>query len=392
MKLEYVFCSIKDIRVTAMLHQPPVTLKSVENAAAPLVQKEPTGEKRRAMANLLVPLLIVVVIGGLVTVSSSRWDMWTANADTQSTDNAYIRAEISKLSARVSGNVLSMTADDFQSVKAGELLVAIDPKDYQAKVDQAKATLDAAAAQLANLSNQEMLQQAAIQQAQAQLLVANTNAELAQQEADRQTSLLKSGSGTQQKSDQATSQARATSATTVASQASVNSAKAQLQVTSGQRDQLKANVDGAKAALDAAELNLSYTKIYAPFDGVVSERQVHIGDYVTTGANMVTLVPLPKVYVVANFKETQLMNMKPDQTVVLTVDALPGKQFNGHVTRIAPASGSQFALMPADNATGNFTKVVQRIPVRIDLDDNQADLDSLRPGMSSVASVAVRGN
>jgi membrane fusion protein (multidrug efflux system) len=285
-----------------------------------------------------------------------------------------------------------MTADDFQSVKAGDLLVEIDPKDYQAKVSQAKASLDAAVAQLSNLSNQEILQHATIQQAEAQLLVANTNAELAQQEADRQTSLLKSGSGTQQKSDQATSQARATSATTVASQASMNSAKAQLQVISGQRDQLKANVDGAKAALDTAELSLSYTKIYAPFDGVVSERQVHIGDYVTVGANIATLVPLPKVYVVANFKETQLMNMKSDQTVSMTVDALPGKHFNGRVTRIAPASGSQFALLPADNATGNFTKVVQRIPVRIDLDENQADMDSLRPGMSSVVSVTVHSS
>lgn len=375
-----------------MLHQPPVALKQFSSAPAPQGNNEPVGERRRAMANLLVPLLIVVVVGGLVTVSSSRWDMWTANSNTQTTDNAYIRAEISKLSARVSGNVRSMTADDFQSVKAGDMLIEIDPKDYQAKVNQAKATLDAAVAQLSNLSNQEILQQTAIQQSQAQLLVANTNAELAQQEADRQTSLLKSGSGTQQKSDQATSQARATSATTVASQAAVNSAKAQLLVTSGQRDQLKANVDGARAALDAAELSLSYTKIYAPFDGVVSERQVHIGDYVTVGSNMVTLVPLPQVYVVANFKETQLMNMKPDQAVSLTVDALPGKQFNGHVTRIAPASGSQFALLPADNATGNFTKVVQRIPVRIDLDNNQAGLDSLRPGMSSVVSVAVHGN
>lgn len=372
-----------------MLHQTPVTLKPVVNAPAP--PKEPAGEKRRAMANLLVPLIIVGAVGVLVAISSSRWDMWTATSATQSTDNAYVRAEISKLSARISGNVVSMTADDFQPVKAGDLLVAIDPRDYQTKVDQAKAVLDAAVAQLSNLANQENLQQAAIQQAEAQLLVANTNAELAQQEADRQTNLLKSGSGTQQKTDQAVSQARATQATTVASQAALNSSKAQLQVISGQRDQLRANVDGAKASLDAAELNLSYTKIYAPFDGVVSERPVHVGDYVTVGSNLTTLVPLPKVYVIANFKETQLMQMKRDQSVFLTVDALPGKHFIGHVTRVAPASGSQFALLPADNATGNFTKVVQRIPVRIDLDEGQADLGSLRPGMSSVVTVSVNG-
>jgi membrane fusion protein (multidrug efflux system) len=376
-----------------MLHQPPTSLRPSNDGSNQLQGgKEPAGEKRHAMENLLVPLLIVAAVGAFVAVSSSRWDTWTANADTQTTDNAYIRAEISRLSARAGGNILSMTADDFQSVKAGELLVEIDPRDYQAKVDQAKATLDSSVAQMANLSNQEQLQHAAIQQAEAQLLVANTNAELAQQEADRQSSLLKSGSGTQQKSDQATSQARATSATTVAAQAALNSAKAQLQVISGQRDQLAANVNGAKAAMETAELNLSYTKIYAPFDGVVSERQVHVGDYVTVGSNIVTLVPLPKIYVVANFKETQLMNMRADQGVSLTVDALPGKNFTGHVTRIAPASGSQFALLPADNATGNFTKVVQRIPVRINLDENQADLDNLRPGMSSVVSVSVHEN
>jgi len=174
-----------------------------------------------------------------------------------------------------------------------------------------------------------------------------------------------------------------------AATAAVASAQAQLSFIEGQKGQLAANIDAAKAALQSAELLLSYTKIIAPFDGVVGERQVHVGDYVTTGSNTISIVPLPSVYLIGNFKETQLGLMKEGQVATVSVDTLPGETFAAKVSRLSPASGSQFALLPADNATGNFTKVVQRIPVRIDFEPSPA-LAKLRSGMSAVVSVAVK--
>ncbi|MGZ2432608.1 HlyD family secretion protein [Rhizobium redzepovicii] len=369
-----------------MLHQTPPkgpTLVTTPPADTPT-------KPARDYTKLLVPLLVVGAVCVLVGLSSQRWDRWTAGADVQSTDNAYVRAELSRLSARVAGNVSAVNVGDFDHVKAGKVLVEIDASDYQAKRDQAQAALDAATAQLSNLGNQENLQRAAIRQAEAQSSVAQANAALAKTEADRQATLLTTGASTQQKADQARSSLQSTNASALAADAAVASAKAQLQYIEGQTPQLTANVESAKAALKAADLSLSYTKITAPFDGVVSERQVHVGDYVTVGTNSIAIVPLPSVYLIANFKETQLSRMKEGQAVTVTVDALPGQTFTGKLTRLSPASGSQFALLPADNATGNFTKVVQRVPVRIDFEASPA-LERLRSGMSAVVSVNVGG-
>ncbi|ACM28786.1 HlyD family secretion protein [Rhizobium rhizogenes] len=342
-----------------------------------------------SLGRLFVPLLVIVVVGTLVAVATENWDRWTAQASVQSTDNAYIRAELTRLSARVSGNLKSAPVQDFEHVKAGQLLMEIDPSDYEVKVAQAKASLDSAVAQLQNLANQERLQHAAIDQANAQFQAASVTAELARQEAVRQTALLQSGSGTKQKQEQADAEKQQTAAAAQASQASVVSARAQLDVVSGQRAQLQASVDAAKSNLDAAQLNLSYTKVVAPFDGIVSERQVHVGDYISVASNLLTVVPLPNVYVTANFKETQLARMSVGQRVIIKVDTFPGQVFRGHVESLSPASGSQFALLPADNATGNFTKVTQRIPVRIAFDEDASVLEKLRPGMSSVVAVQV---
>lgn len=355
-----------------------------------VVENDRTARKSREYTKLLVPLGVVAVVGALVAVSSARWDQWQAGANVQTTDNAYVRAEISRLSARVAGNISKISVQDFETVKKGQLLVEIDPADYHAKQIQARAALNYSIAQLVNLGNQEILQRAVIKQAEAQETVADENASLAQQEADRQQALLKSGSGTQQKNDQAQTQAKSTEATAQAADAAVNSAKAQLDVISGQQAQISANIDSARAALDSADLAVSYTRITAPFDGVVSERQIHVGDYVTVGTNAFTIVPLPHVYIIANFKETQLFRMKEGQRVGITVDALPGMTFDGWLSRVSPGAGSQFALLPADNATGNFTKVVQRVPVRIDFNQS-SELAKLRPGMSAAVSVDVAG-
>ena len=171
------------------------------------------------------------------------------------------------------------------------------------------------------------------------------------------------------------------------SRAVIAAQRHQLEVLSGTKKQRAADLEGAKATLAAAKLRLGYTKIVAPFDGVTGERQVQPGDYVNIGSNLINVVPLPNVYVMANYKETQLTRVKPGQPVDITVDSFPNEKLHGRVERISPASGSQFALLPPDNATGNFTKVVQRIPVRIQLDNNQPLLERLLPGMSVVTNI-----
>jgi len=263
----------------------------------------------------------------------------------------------------------------------------IDPADYQAQVAQAEANVAAAQAALDNLNNQVELQYATIAQAEAQQVSALAQEVEAHQEQERQQSLSQTEAGTRQKFEQATAAYAKAQADVRASRAVIAAKKHQLEVLSGTKKQRSADVLGAQAALSAARLKLGYTKIVAPFDGVVGERQVQPSDYVNIGSNLINVVPLPNVYVIANYKETQLTRVRPGQPVDITVDSFAGEKLQGRVERIAPASGSQFALLPPDNATGNFTKVVQRIPVRIRLDKDQPLLERLLPGMSVVTNI-----
>ncbi len=319
---------------------------------------------------------------GFIVLATLRWDAWVGSAVIQTTNDAYVRAELTRLSSRVAGEVLAVAANDFQRVKAGDLLVQIDPADYQAQagVAGAQAALD-------NLANQVELQYATIAQGEAQQVSAAAQEVEARQEQERQQSLTQTEAGTRQKLEQATAGYARAQADVRASRALVAAQRHQLEVLSGTKLQRAADLQGAKAALAAARLKLGYTKIVAPFDGVVGERQVQPGDYVNIGSNLINVVPLPNVYVIANYKETQLTRVKPGQPVDVTVDSFPSQRLHGRVERIAPASGSQFALLPPDNATGNFTKVVQRIPVRIALDKNQPLLERLLPGMSVVTRI-----
>jgi membrane fusion protein (multidrug efflux system) len=334
-----------------------------------------------------IPLVAVIVALAFVALATLRWNEWTGAARIQETDDAYIRADLTRLSSRVAGEVLTVAVDDFQRVKAGELLVQIDPADYQAVVDQAEAGVIGAQAALDNLANQIELQYATIAQAEAARLSAEAIQIEARQEQERQQSLEHTDAGTRQKLEQATAAYAKAQADVGASRAVIAEQRHQLEVLQGTKKQRAADVGAAKAALDAAKLKLGYTRVVAPFDGVTSERQVQPGDYVNIGTNLINVVPLPNVYVIANYKETQLTHVRPGQPVAIRVDTFPGETLHGSVERIAPASGSQFALLPPDNATGNFTKVVQRIPVRIALDKNQPLLDRLLPGMSVVASI-----
>lgn len=341
----------------------------------------------------LAPSIVAIAIAlSCLVVATLSWDRWTGEWPIQTTDDAYVRAQMTQLSSRVSGAVKAVPVDDFQHVRAGDLLLQIDPADYLAQVAQAEAGKAAAEATLANLANQIDAQKALAAQAEAQHGSAVALALEAGQEQERQQALVQTQSGTVQKLQQATAASDKAQADVKASDAVIAAQNRQLAVLQGTRRQHVAELQGAGAALQAAQLRLGYTRITAPFDGVVSERQVQPGNYVTIGSNLIAVVPLPHVYVIANYKETQLRRVRPGQRVDIEADTFAGQTLAGHVERIAPASGSQFALLPPDNATGNFTKVVQRIPVRIQFEDNQPLVDRLLPGMSVTTRIHASGS
>jgi membrane fusion protein (multidrug efflux system) len=360
---------------------------SAPPAQSPPTQSPSSSGSGNALRRLAIPLLAVLVALGFIALATQRWDAWVGSATVQSTNDAYVRAETTRLSSRVAGEILTVAVQDFARVKAGDLLIQIDPADYEAQVAQADAGVAGAQAALDNLDNQVELQYATIAQAEAQRLSAQAHEVEAREEQERQQSLTQTEAGTRQKLEQAVADYARAQADVRASAALIAAQRHQLDVLSGTKKQRTADVLGAKATLAAARLKLGYTKIAAPFDGVVGEREVQPGDYVNIGSNLINVVPLPNVYVIANYKETQLTNVRPGQSVDMTIDSFPSETLHGRVERISPASGSQFALLPPDNATGNFTKVVQRIPVRIAIDPGQKLLERLLPGMSAVTRI-----
>ncbi|EJN07533.1 multidrug resistance efflux pump [Bradyrhizobium sp. YR681] len=363
-------------------------ISSSPPAATPAPPPKPTQPPATSFwSRFAIPLFAVMVALAFVALATLRFDEWVGNAVVQTTNDAYVRSELTRLASRVSGEVLTVGVTDFQRVKAGDLLIQIDPADYQAQVAQSEAAVAAAQAVLDNLANQIELQYATIAQAEAARLSAEALAVEAKQEQDRQQSLSQTESGTRQRFEQAVAGYAKAQADVRASRAVIAAQQHQIEVLQGTRKQRAADLEATKATLASTKLKLGYTKIVAPFDGVAGERQVQPGDYVNIGTNLINVVPLPKVYVIANYKETQLTHVAPGQPVEITVDSFPREKLRGRVERIAPATGAQVALLPPDNATGNFTKVVQRIPVRIQFDDNQPLLMRLVPGMSVVTSI-----
>jgi membrane fusion protein (multidrug efflux system) len=358
----------------------PPAAHTVSPPATPLPSSPPNGSasapigSRSTLARLAIPLFAVLIALAFIALATVRWNEWTGDA----------------VISRVAGEVLTVAVQDFQRVKAGDLLVQIDPADYQADVAHAEAGVAGAQAALDNLANQVELQYATIAQGEAQRTSAEAQDVETREEKDRQDVLSKTDAGTRQKQEQAVAAYERAQADVRASRAVIAAERHQLEVLNGTKKQRAADLDAAKAALATAKLKLGYTRIVAPFDGVASEREVQPGDYVNIGTNLINVVPLPNVYVIANYKETQLTHVEPGQSVEITVDSFPNQTWHGRVERISPASGSQFALLPPDNATGNFTKVVQRIPLRIMFDKNQPLLDRLLPGMSVIASINTR--
>jgi membrane fusion protein, multidrug efflux system len=362
----------------------PKTPKAVQG------QPEPPAERasyRDRLRPLLIPILIVLVAAGILGVTTSQWNAWTGGRSRQVTDDAYVRADITPLSTKISGIVGQVRVEDYQRVKAGDLLVQIKDEDFLAQVEQAEAAVFAAEAAFERLSKQQELQLSKIAQAQAQMNATKADVDRTRLERVRQAALEKAASGTHQTLEQALAEEKRYRATLTSRQAELEAQSKEMAVLDAQKKQLEADVNAKKAALKLARINLGYTQIIAPTDGVVGERKVRAGQLVSPGTQVISLVGLPNVWVIANYKETQLSNVRVGDKAEVAVDGIPGVAFTGHVDTISPASGSQFSLLPPDNATGNFTKVVQRISVKIVLDPHRDLADHLRPGMSVIATI-----
>ncbi len=335
-------------------------------------------------------ILVFIVAIGIIIVVSTNWNRWEGGAGWQRTNDAYLQADLTPISAKVGGYLRALPIQDFERVHKGQVLAQILEDDYRAAVAQALANVAVAAAQAQALKAQHELQLANIQAARA--VVASTIASNAQNERDlaRQRRLLETGSSSTEASEKLETTHAQLVAQLAQNRAQELGAERQLAVLEAQLAQSEAAIAAARAALDTAKLNLGYTTITATQDGVIGQRQVKPGQLVGVGSQITALTPLPNVWVIANYKETQLTHMAVGQKAEITVDTFPGHTLRGHVLAFAPASGAEFALLPPDNATGNFTKVVQRIAVKIVIDDADGLADRLVPGMSVEANVNAR--
>ena len=420
-----------------------------ETKQAVAVTSDPHSEqvkKPRPSLRRFAPILVLLIAAALLFVITSNWNSWVGSRGSQKTDDAYLRADITPLSTRVSGTVTQVAVEDYQSVKAGDLLVQIKDDDYRAQVEQSEAAVEAANAALENNARQKALQESRIAQAQAgveaakadiaqaeasieatraDILNSQANVEAAkadvlrtQLERRRQETLVESAAATRQKLEQVTAdeerfgallesrkadlaktkallalrqaQAEQARAGLASRESELEAQRRQRGVLDAQESQLRADLRAKEEAVKIARTSLDYTRIVAPTDGVVGERKVRIGQLVSPGTQVISLVE-SDVWVQANYKETQLTNINKGDSAVITVDTFPGLRLKGHVEEIAPASGSQFALLPPDNASGNFTKIAQRIPVKILIDHDQRAADRLRSGMSVIVEINASG-
>jgi membrane fusion protein (multidrug efflux system) len=359
------------------------------------------------------PLIVIALAVAVIVTITRNWNGWEGGRSKQITNDAYVRGDLTPLSTKVAGIVREVKVNDYQIVHKGDVLVQLEDDDYRAQVAQAEAAVEAARAALENNRRQRELQDAKIQRALAGIDDAKAKISAAQagkdavgadvirtrQERTRQEALIKSAATTQQKVEAAVADEGRFAAQAASRDADLAEAHALLSsnesateaerrgktVLESQQAQLIADLHAKEAALTVAQVNLGYTRIVAPGDGTVGERQVRPGQLVSPGTQAMTFVETTR-WVAANFRETQLTNVKPGDAAEVRVDVYPGQVIKGHVLEIAPASGSQFALLPPDNATGNFTKVVQRVPIKIAL-DNSPLASQLRPGLSAVVTV-----
>ena len=335
-------------------------------------------------------LVTVSVVAALAGAAWYGWDYWTVGQYLVSTDDAYVQADNTTVAPKISGYLHEVLVGDNQRVRAGQVLARIDARDFRVALDQAKADVAAARAAITSKQAQLGVQQTVIDAANATVEVDQATAKFAAQENKRYTDLATTGYGSVQNAQQAQSRIAGAQAAIARDTANLASAVKQVDLLKAEIVQANATLARAEALQSQAELNLEYTSIVAPIDGVVGNRTLRTGQFVQAGTQLMSVVPVSDVYVVANYKETQLTDVREGQAVDIAVDMFPGQIVHGHVDSIAPASGQEFALLPPDNATGNFTKVVQRIPVKITLSRDDSSPVELRPGMSVIPTIETK--
>jgi membrane fusion protein, multidrug efflux system len=333
---------------------------------------------KKKMTGVLLCLSAVVIV-------TAGWG-WARSSGETSTDNAYIRGDVTSLAPKVAGYVTTVEVEDNQAVRTGDVLFRIDDRDYRARLAQAVANVEAAQARLANVDAEIQLQHALIRQAKAQRRSAVAELDLATRASDRRRELIRSSAVSQAQLDESDAARSKAEAGVLGASATVDAQQQRIAVLAAQREAAVAAVAQAQAARDLAQIDLDNTVVRAPVGGVIGNRQVRVGRLVAPGASLLDIVPVNDVWVVANFKETQLEHIQPGQRVRVTVDGYPNETFEGVVDSLAPGSGSAFSLLPADNATGNFVRVVQRVPVKIRLVSNPLP-GRLVPGLSARVEV-----
>jgi membrane fusion protein (multidrug efflux system) len=331
----------------------------------------------------------VVALMAIAAVVAAKFahDWWTVGRFVESTDDAYVGGDVTVIAPEVAGFIAKVAVTDNQPVHAGDLLVKLDDRDYRAALAKADAAVTIQEATLTNLDATRHLQEAVIAQARAEISATDAETLRTHDDQARFEKLLGTGAISIQGFQQADADYKRALATGIKAQAALDAALRQLDVIATQKQQVHAAIQQAIALRESAQLNLGYTELRAPIDGVVGNRSAQTGAYATTGSQLISLVPVRGLWIDANFKESQLALVRPGSPATVTVDSLPGKVFQGHVVSVAPATGAQFSVLPPENATGNFTKIVQRVTVRIALDDEAATHGQLRPGLSVTAKV-----
>ena len=361
-----------------------------ESAATDEARESPvetaSPQKKRRIRLILIIVAAVAIIGGVFWYARYK----SVGQYMQSTNDAFIQADAVTVAPKVSGYVDKVFVGENQAVQAGQPLLQIDTRDYRAQTAQIEAQIGVARANAEGVQAQIKEQQAAIDRAEADLRAAQSDAAFAQAEVARYTPLAASGAESRERLSQLQNQARQANAKVAAANAALAASRRRIGTLNAQVQQARSQGQAARAQLDAAEVNLGSTTIRAAIAGRVGNKTVRVGQFVQAGTRTMSIVPVSQLYIEANFKETQLGLMRPGQPVKIEVDALEGVEIKGHVESVAPGTGAQFSLLPPQNATGNFTKIVQRIPVRIAVDADPQTRSLLVPGMSVEVVVDTR--
>lgn len=360
------------------------SLSGIEPANQAATLKPARGKPFKRVVTLLALIALLVA----AAFYALHW--WQVGRFIEHTDDAYIGGDVTVIGPKVAGYITQLPVTDNQQVRAGDLLVKIDDRDYRARLDRAEGAVAAEEALLANLDATLNLQQALITQARADIESASAEQNRARNDNRRYVSLVSKNAVSVENAQRVEATYKTAQANQAKAQAGLLAAQRQLEVIATQKQQARAALMQANAEREMAQLDLSYTELRAPVDGVIGNRRARVGAYAAAGTQLLVVVPARGLWVDANFKEDQLAEMRPGQPVSVRADVLPGREFHGHLDSLAPATGAQFSVLPPENATGNFTKIVQRVPVRVILDPADSLLGQLRPGLSVTASVDTR--